>query len=48
MEFIVVGILAFIAGYALCFKHFRDDVTNGKVMAFKSGGYVASKVDSKK
>lgn len=43
MAYIVVAIVGFLIGYVLCFKHFRDDITQGKLIKFGDSVYVASK-----
>jgi hypothetical protein len=43
MAYIVVAFVSFIIGYALCFKWFQQDITQGKPIVFNKGVYVAIK-----
>lgn len=43
MAYIVVAIVGFFIGYMLCFKHFRDDITQSKPIKLGDSVYVASK-----
>lgn len=43
MAYIVVVSAGFLIGYVLCFKHFRDDITQSKPIKFGDSVYVASK-----
>ena len=43
MGYIVIGVVSFLFGYALCFKWFKKDIVEGKPIAFNEGIYVASK-----
>lgn len=43
MGYIVVALVSFLIGYALCFKWFRKDIIEGKPIVFGEGVYIATK-----
>lgn len=43
MGYLLVAIVSFFIGYALCFSWFKRDIIEGKPIVFKNGVYVATK-----
>ncbi len=44
MGYIVVAIVTFFIGYALCFRFFKSDIQHGKPMVLGGDVYVAEKM----
>ena len=47
MGYIVVALVSFLFGYALCFKWLGEDIIKGNLIKLNKDVYVASKVDTK-
>jgi len=43
MSYIVVALVSFLIGYALCFKWLRKDIIEGKPIVFSKCVYIATK-----
>ena len=46
MGYIVVALVSFLFGYALCFKWLGEDIIKGNLIKLNKDVYVASKVDT--
>ena len=46
MGYIVVALVFFLFGYALCFKWIGEDIIKGNLIKLNKDVYVASKVDT--
>ena len=47
MGYIVVALVSFLFGYALCFKWLGEDIIKGNLIKLNKDVYTASKVDTK-
>jgi hypothetical protein len=43
MPYILVGLISFFIGYAMCFRFFQKDITQKKPMVFRGQVYIAEK-----